>query len=174
MHEAAITMPKLSMTMEEGELVEWEVGEGDPVAAGDVVCRVMTDKTEMDVEAPAAGTLVRVVVGAGESVEVGTTLAFLSTEDRDMLEGMFDDPAPTPVAVPPAAGDSPAEGAQPVMQAKVAAPAAGREVSAAPVSAAPVSAAPVSAAPLSAVRVRSVPAARALAGSLGVDLGTVP
>jgi pyruvate dehydrogenase E2 component (dihydrolipoamide acetyltransferase) len=37
-------MPKLSMTMEEGELITWVKQEGDQVRAGEVICEVNSDK----------------------------------------------------------------------------------------------------------------------------------
>jgi pyruvate dehydrogenase E2 component (dihydrolipoamide acetyltransferase) len=189
MREAAITMPKLSMTMEEGEVIEWEVVAGAEVAAGDVVCRVMTDKTEMDVEAPAAGRLVRVVVEPGHSVEVGTTLAYLATESTDLLEGMFDPPGISEgtgvvaaIDITTGAGAAPLDrstvvagpprelvGAGTNAGGGVTAPAAAE--SGAPVQAGSVAPTGSSSSP---ARVASVPAARALAGSLGVDIRAVP
>ena len=50
MARLAIRMPKMSMTMTEGEVASWMVKVGDEVAVGDVVCEVMTDKVDMEVE----------------------------------------------------------------------------------------------------------------------------
>ena len=57
MAEIPLTMPKMSMTMEEGTITEWQVAEGDEIAKGDVVAVVMTDKVDMEVESPAAGVV---------------------------------------------------------------------------------------------------------------------
>ena len=59
MAEMALTMPKMSMTMEEGIMVAWFKDAGDTVAAGEPVCEVTTDKVEMEVESPVDGTLSR-------------------------------------------------------------------------------------------------------------------
>jgi pyruvate/2-oxoglutarate dehydrogenase complex dihydrolipoamide acyltransferase (E2) component len=56
--------------MEEGTIVEWLVPDGAPVTAGQVVYRLDTDKTEIDVEAPVSGVL-RVIVAAGGTYAVG-------------------------------------------------------------------------------------------------------
>src|SRR5207249_7055199 len=56
MREIEVPMPKLSMTMEEGELIAWVKQEGDQVRAGEVICEVNSDKVEMEVESPADGT----------------------------------------------------------------------------------------------------------------------
>jgi pyruvate dehydrogenase E2 component (dihydrolipoamide acetyltransferase) len=57
--------------MDEGTIIEWVVADGTPVMAGDVVYRLDTDKTELDVEAPVAGVL-RIVAAAGGTFPVGT------------------------------------------------------------------------------------------------------
>ena len=63
-------MEALSPTMEEGRLVEWKKGEGDPVAVGDVLAEVETDKAVMELVARAGGTLLKQVVPAGATVPV--------------------------------------------------------------------------------------------------------
>lgn len=93
--ELPLPMPKMSMTMESGELLTWTVGEGDTVAAGDVVAEVQTDKVDMEVESPFAGTVARLVARPGETVAVGAPIAFLLSESDDLMAGLFDDPAPS-------------------------------------------------------------------------------
>ena len=46
-----ILMPKLGLTITEGTIVEWVAGEGQAVAAGDIVMLIETDKVEAEVEA---------------------------------------------------------------------------------------------------------------------------
>jgi pyruvate dehydrogenase E2 component (dihydrolipoamide acetyltransferase) len=52
-----VVMPKMSMTMETGELLLFHVKVGDQVKSGDVLFEVMTDKIDMEVEAPADGVI---------------------------------------------------------------------------------------------------------------------
>jgi pyruvate/2-oxoglutarate dehydrogenase complex dihydrolipoamide acyltransferase (E2) component len=68
-------MPQMAVSVAEGTVVEWKVGVGDPVAAGQTVCEISTDKIDSEVPAPAAGVLSEVLVGVGETVAVGTVLA---------------------------------------------------------------------------------------------------
>ena len=75
MREIEVPMPKLSMTMEEGELIAWVKQEGDEVRAGDVIAEVNSDKVEMEVESPADGTLVRHTAAEGDVVPVGAPIA---------------------------------------------------------------------------------------------------
>jgi len=82
-----IKMPKLSDTMEEGTLNVWRKREGESVAKGDVLLEVETDKADMEYEAYVAGTLVRILVPAGETVSVGTPIAVVRLE-RDSDEDL--------------------------------------------------------------------------------------
>ena len=78
-----ILMPKMSMTMTEGEVSSWMAKVGDEVNVGDVVCEVMTDKVDMEVESTASGTLVEIVAESG-MVDVGQPIAWLEGEDDSL------------------------------------------------------------------------------------------
>ncbi len=79
-----MTMPALSPTMESGTLARWLKKEGDPVAPGDVVAEIETDKATMEVEAVDEGTLGRILVAEGtENVPVGAPIAILLEEGED-------------------------------------------------------------------------------------------
>ena len=93
MPQVAIVMPKMSMTMTEGELLMWHVKVGDVINAGDVVCEVATDKIDMEVEATASGTVVSLHGEPGDVMEVGTPLIMVDAETDDLLAGIFDAPA---------------------------------------------------------------------------------
>jgi pyruvate dehydrogenase E2 component (dihydrolipoamide acetyltransferase) len=70
-----INMPQLGLTMETGVVVEWLVGEGDPIKLGQEILTVETDKSVVAVEARDEGTLARILVPASQNVAVGTVLA---------------------------------------------------------------------------------------------------
>jgi pyruvate dehydrogenase E2 component (dihydrolipoamide acetyltransferase) len=72
-----ITMPRLSDTMEEGTIARWHKRPGDPVAVGDVLVEIETDKATMDYEAYEAGTLVEILVPEGEIALIGAPIARL-------------------------------------------------------------------------------------------------
>ncbi len=91
-----IIMPKMSMTMTEGDVGTWMVKVGDVVGEGDVVCEVMTDKVDMEVESTAAGTLVEIVVEEG-TVAVGEPIAWLEGEVSG-LGDLFGEEDPQPSA----------------------------------------------------------------------------
>ena len=77
-------------------MVEWLVAPGQQIAADEPIVEVSTDKADVVIPSPLAGTVVRLGVEAGRAVPVGTTLAEI--EDGELAdEG---DAAPKPVALP--------------------------------------------------------------------------
>jgi 2-oxoglutarate dehydrogenase E2 component (dihydrolipoamide succinyltransferase) len=72
-----IVVPKWGLTMEEADVVEWLKQVGDTVAEGEEVLELETDKANGTVEAPAAGTLVEVLVAPGDVVEPGQVVGRL-------------------------------------------------------------------------------------------------
>jgi pyruvate dehydrogenase E2 component (dihydrolipoamide acetyltransferase) len=72
-----VVMPRLSDTMEEGELSKWLKNVGDTVAKGDILAEIETDKATMDLEAFEAGVLEQQLVAAGTVVPIGTPVAII-------------------------------------------------------------------------------------------------
>ena len=70
-----ILMPQLGETVSEGTILAWRRRAGEAVAADEVLLEIETDKAAVEVPAPAAGIVGRILVGAGETVPVGTPLA---------------------------------------------------------------------------------------------------
>ena len=76
--EVEIRLPELADAMASATLTAWLKNPGDPVTAGEPVAEVETDKTTVELEAPADGVLAEVRVAAGtEKVAVGTVLALV-------------------------------------------------------------------------------------------------
>ena len=75
-----IKVPRLGWSMEEGTFVEWLKRDGQTVQAGEPLFAIEGDKAIQEVEAIGSGIL-RISPTApenGETVKVGTTLAFLA------------------------------------------------------------------------------------------------
>jgi pyruvate/2-oxoglutarate dehydrogenase complex dihydrolipoamide acyltransferase (E2) component len=81
-------MPKLSMTMEEGEFGSWLVSVGDTISKGAAVAVVMTDKVEMEIESEVEGTVTRLTAKEGDTVPVGGELGYVDSAHDD--EGLGD------------------------------------------------------------------------------------
>src|SRR3954462_2481412 len=79
-----VVMEALSPTMEEGRLVEWKKQEGEPVAVGDVLAEVETDKAVMELVARAAGTMLKHIVEAGATVPVSEPGAGIGEPGEDV------------------------------------------------------------------------------------------
>ncbi len=75
-----VIMPVLGMTMESGIIVEWMKEEGDSVTEGEVLFNVETDKSVMEVEARASGTLLRILHGPGDDVPIQQVIAYIGEE----------------------------------------------------------------------------------------------
>jgi 2-oxoglutarate dehydrogenase complex dihydrolipoamide succinyltransferase (E2) component len=71
----AVEMPKMGISVSEGTIVEWRKAPGDAVEADETIADVTTDKIDVEIPSPASGTVARLVVEAGNSVEVGTVIA---------------------------------------------------------------------------------------------------
>ena len=76
--EKTVTMPKLGMTMEEGEVLNWRYKEGDRVEKGEPLVEIMTDKVNIEFEAPFDGQLVRILAKDGDVLPVGSPIAVMS------------------------------------------------------------------------------------------------
>src|SRR6476469_3169583 len=71
--------------MESGTIVRWLKSEGEPVEKGEPLFELDTDKVTQEVEAEAAGVLLKIAVPEGE-VPVGQTVAFIGSEGEDVPE----------------------------------------------------------------------------------------
>lgn len=92
MAELSLTMPKMSMTMEEGTMVAWLKSVGDPVKSGEPIAEVATDKVDMEVESPYDGVLSRIVAEIDDVIKVGEPIGYITSDSDDLLGGLFDDP----------------------------------------------------------------------------------
>jgi pyruvate dehydrogenase E2 component (dihydrolipoamide acetyltransferase) len=162
-----VLMEALSPTMEEGRLVEWKKQEGDAVAVGEVLAEVETDKAVMDLQARAAGVLLKQIVAPGTTVPVTGLVGVIGTagEDISAIASGGGAAAPAKPAAAPAKAPAPAPKAAAAPAPKPAAPAA------APAPAPAASPAPAVAS--NGGRVKASPLARKVAADRGVDLSAV-
>lgn len=75
-----VTMPNLGYDMEEGKVQRWLKQIGDSVARGEPIAEVETDKTTVEMEAMASGTLAEIVCEAGSTAAVGDVIAYLESD----------------------------------------------------------------------------------------------
>lgn len=148
-----VPMPQMGESIAEGTVSQWLKQVGDAVERDEPILEISTDKVDAEIPAPSSGTLVEIAVQEGETVEVGTIVAFIDTEAGAVAT------SPSEAAVP--------EVAAPVAQVAI------------PVEAAPI-AAPVAAVSSGEqgaeerLRTRSTPVVRKIAEEHGVEIQSVP
>src|SRR5271166_3156726 len=146
----AIKVPPLGESVVEATVSRWTKKPGDPIAAGDTIVELETDKVTVEVPALKAGVLTSQAKREGELVKV------------DELLGEMDD---SPAAVAAASAATPATASAAVSAAHsttVASPAAATVTGA------------TAGLPLMGSPVRASPAAQRLAAREGIDLAQVP
>jgi pyruvate dehydrogenase E2 component (dihydrolipoamide acetyltransferase) len=144
-----VILPKLGQTMEEGTIVEWLKQEGDPVAKGDVLFQVESDKAVLEVESKAKGVLRKIVVAKGIKVPVLSMIAIVGEANEDISGLLAGAPQATGPVAPAVAAEAPAAPTLVVL---------------------PTPAGPV---PIVRERTFASPRARKLAAEKGVDLAYV-
>ncbi|WP_175072993.1 dihydrolipoamide acetyltransferase family protein [Terribacillus sp. AE2B 122] len=76
-----ITMPKLGESVTEGTISTWLVKPGDQVSKYDAIAEVMTDKVNAEIPSSFTGVIKELVVSEGDTVEVGTLICTIETEE---------------------------------------------------------------------------------------------
>jgi pyruvate dehydrogenase E2 component (dihydrolipoamide acetyltransferase) len=79
-----LEMPKLSPTMEEGQIASWSKKEGDAVAVDDLLAEVETDKATMEFRSFDKGTLLKILAPAGSMVKLGQPVAIVGNPGEDV------------------------------------------------------------------------------------------
>lgn len=75
-----VPMPQMGESIAEGTVSQWLKSVGDAVERDEPILEISTDKVDAEIPAPASGTLVEIAVAEGETVEVGTIVAYIDTE----------------------------------------------------------------------------------------------
>ena len=133
-----VRVPALAQTSDELRLTAWLKTEGEQVTEGEPLFEAETDKAELEVEAAASGTLLRCLAGPGETVSIGTVVAWIGHPGEDIpqtdpgVPGAVAGPGRAPATVSPSPGVSspasvPAADSSPRLPATPAARALARE-----------------------------------------------
>ena len=97
-----IRVPTLGESITEATIAQWYKKPGDAVAIDEPLCELETDKVTIEVPAQSAGVLAEVVVGEGETVEVGALLGSIGEGDGVAPAPAAEAAAPAPEAAAPA------------------------------------------------------------------------
>ena len=143
---AEFVMPTLGSDMTEGTLIEWKKKVGDRVAKGEIIAEVETEKAAIEVESFHTGIIEQLLAKPGETVPVGTVMALIREEGAQTKPSVQAPASPAPLQTV-----SPKE----------------------PLSSLPPAPPPMAAPVTEPGRLRISPAARKLAGELGIDPAAV-
>lgn len=81
-----VKLPRLGQGMDEGKVLQWLKAEGESIDKGEELYEVETEKVNVEVESPAGGTILKVLVEAGQTVAIGTTLAWIGSAGESVPE----------------------------------------------------------------------------------------
>jgi pyruvate dehydrogenase E2 component (dihydrolipoamide acetyltransferase) len=103
-----VIMPKLSPTMEEGQIARWLKKEGDKVSAGEPLAEIDTDKATMEMQALSNGVLRKILINEGESAPLGQLIAVIAEPNEDIASMLSETPEKKEPAPAPKPADEPA------------------------------------------------------------------
>jgi pyruvate dehydrogenase E2 component (dihydrolipoamide acetyltransferase) len=81
-----VVMPKLSLTMKTGTIVQWYKKEGENVEKGEPLVEVLSEKVTYDIEAPSSGILRKIFAAEGAEVPIDTTIALITLPEEEIPE----------------------------------------------------------------------------------------
>jgi 2-oxoglutarate dehydrogenase E2 component (dihydrolipoamide succinyltransferase) len=90
-------MPKMGISVSEGTILEWRKQPGDWVEADETIADVTTDKVDVEIPSPATGRVMKLIVEAGETVDVGTAIAEIDSASSPGQAHPVEDHAPEAV-----------------------------------------------------------------------------
>jgi 2-oxoglutarate dehydrogenase E2 component (dihydrolipoamide succinyltransferase) len=76
-----IIMPKMGESVSEGTIIKWHKKVGDSVKRDEIIFEISTDKVDTEIPSPSDGILTEIFVQEGQTVEVGTVVAKIQSED---------------------------------------------------------------------------------------------
>ncbi|MBA2240081.1 MAG: 2-oxo acid dehydrogenase subunit E2, partial [Solirubrobacterales bacterium] len=105
-----VLMPKMGISVSEGTISVWTKDPGDQVDDGETICEVTTDKVDVEIPAPAAGRLTKLLAEVGETVASGEPIAEIAVGDGDGEVAKPADDSPELVATSPGLAEADRDG----------------------------------------------------------------
>jgi len=119
-----VIMPQMGESVVEGKVSKWLVKEGDPIQPDQPIAEVSTDKVDVEIPSPGAGTLEKILVPEGTTVSVGTEIALIGdgkaeSQKPELRTEAKKEEKPSPPPAQTAAASAPAQPAQEKREDKV-------------------------------------------------------
>ncbi len=175
MSRIEVPMPQMGESIAEGTVSRWLKAVGDSVERDEPILEISTDKVDAEIPSPSAGALVEIVVGEGETVEVGTIVAYIDPDGsaatgkaapaaaETVTPAAGAAPAPQPAATPVAAPETPQPPSPPASAPDTPQPPVTEQEDVA-----------CTATSAERLRTRSTPVVRRIAAEAGVNIAQVP
>ncbi len=106
-----VTLPSLGESVTEGTITQWFKKVGDVIARDEPLFEVSTDKVDSEMPSPAAGVLVEIIAGEGDTVQTGSRVAVIDDSGSPAapptppsvveLAPAIDVPSAAPTSAPP-------------------------------------------------------------------------
>ena len=78
-------MPKMGESVNEGTIIKWHKKVGDPVKQDEIIFEISTDKVDTEIPSPAEGVLKEIKFKEGDTIEVGTVVAIVESNDGEQI-----------------------------------------------------------------------------------------
>jgi pyruvate dehydrogenase E2 component (dihydrolipoamide acetyltransferase) len=98
-----VVMPQMGVSVSEGTVTRWAKQVGEHVTADETIVEISTDKVDTEVPSPVSGVVSEILVQEGETVDVGTRIAVISSGDGAAEAPAAEAPSAAPAAEAPAA-----------------------------------------------------------------------
>jgi pyruvate/2-oxoglutarate dehydrogenase complex dihydrolipoamide acyltransferase (E2) component len=79
-----VIMPQAGQDLETGVVKQWHKAVGDPVTKGEPIVQIETEKVNLDVEAPASGVLLRILVEEEAETAIFSTIGIIGEPGEDI------------------------------------------------------------------------------------------
>jgi multifunctional 2-oxoglutarate metabolism enzyme len=101
-----VVTPAAGESVTEGTILEWRARVGDFIKSGETIVEISTDKVDVELPAPASGTVRELLVSEGDTVTVGQVIARILTGDAQTAPAQGVDGGPSPADGAPRTGGS--------------------------------------------------------------------
>ncbi len=82
-----VVMPQMGESIAEGTIIKWHKQPGDEVVKDEILLEISTDKVDSEIPSSHDGQLAEILVEEGETVDVGTPIAYIETEKSASVNG---------------------------------------------------------------------------------------
>jgi len=106
-----VVTPAAGESVSEGTILEWHAKVGDPIKLDDTIVEISTDKVDVELPAPASGTVTEILVEEGDTVTVGQVIARIALGDGGGSAAAPTDGGNGSAARHPTAADAPGQSA---------------------------------------------------------------